>query len=133
MQGLRVRRLLLFVIAIATATALTGAVAYATCGGGEGGKGGLEVSPDTWDGFYTGSKTFTVKNTGTVNITSLTISLISSGGLQITSKTCGSSLSAGASCSVTVKCLKQEEDAALSAIAHSPIAIDTSVLHCTLL
>lgn len=135
MTSLRAHRFLIFVTALAMVSAFTGAVASATCGGGEeGGETDVELTPDKWHAFFEQEQTFTVKNSGTVNITSLTVSLISpEGGLKITHNTCGSTLGVGATCTVTVECLKQDE-ASLSAIVHSPaFAIDTSVLQCTVI
>jgi hypothetical protein len=133
MRSLRGRRLLILVTAVVAATALTGAVASATCGGGGGGEGAtyaLDVTPSTWDGFYTQEKTFTVKNIGQDAITELVISLLGSG-LKITNNTCGKTLAVGAACNVTVECLKQDEDVPLSAIQYSPLVADTAILHCT--
>lgn len=130
MTNLRTHRLLFFLAAVSAATALTGTVAYATCQEGEKGDVKVELTPDKWHGFSKQKQTFTVKNSGTLELTALEISLISpKNGLVMTSKTCGKTLAVGATCNVTVECVKQDE-ASLSAIQYTPFTMDTSVLQC---
>ena len=111
----RLRPFLVLGVVLLLLTGIGATVAYGTCGGGEGSTG-LTVSPDEWVFGGAGTtKAFTVKNTGTgagANISDLEVKILS-GQFEITGTTCTNNLAGGASCSVTVKCLKNSPNSGL--------------------